>query len=298
MSVPPGCRLAVAAGGLVLGTTLGLTGCAPDQHSPTPEQSAPQVSVGPSVPVPAPPADVATLRTRWARDFAPLQRRLSGPAGLSVVPVGTRADLTVGRWRSGVAWSTIKVPLAIAALDQSSTPRTRTLVRQAVTHSDNAAAAVLWNGLGPPKRASAATQRVIRTAGDDKTVVQGRRVRPGSSPFGQTIWALPDQARFAAGLGCRSDASAVLELMGQVVASQRFGLGELSGARAKPGWGPVGSGYLVRQVAVVTTGDGRAYGVAAAVQARDLAHGQADLDRMADWLRPRLRQLPPASCPG
>ena len=115
------------------------------------------------------------------------------------------------------------------------------------------------------KKAGRRVQAVIRDAGDDDTVVQYRRVRPPYTAFGQTRWALDDQARFSAGLRCRPSSKPVRKLMGHITASQRWGLGKVHGAKFKGGWGPVGKGYLVRQMGTIRLADGRTYGVAIAV---------------------------------
>ncbi|WP_293060211.1 hypothetical protein, partial [Mycobacterium sp.] len=157
-----------------------------------------------------------------------------------------------GSWSTGVAWSTIKVPLAIAAL-RADRARAEPLVVKAITASDNRAAAQLWTQLGPAAQAARQVQRVIRESGDGTTVVQMRRLRPGFSAFGQTPWALNSQARFAAHLPCLSDTT-VLDLMHRLVDEQRWGLAA-QGAAAKGGWGPTGTGgYLVRQFGVMPNG--------------------------------------------
>ncbi len=248
----------------------------------------------------APPAAeraAADRKQAWAKSFAKLEDQLSGPAGVSVVAVGSRTSLTVGSWRTGVAWSTSKVPLSVAALRRSDSAKTKARVRKAITKSDNAAAEKLWRGLGSPKKAGRRVQAVIRDAGDDDTVVQYRRVRPPYTAFGQTRWALDDQARFSAGLRCRPSSKPVRKLMGHITPSQRWGLGKVDGAKFKGGWGPVGNGYLVRQMGTIRLDDGRTYGVAIAVHSADgFAQGTKDLNRVARWLAKRVDQIPGGRC--
>jgi len=63
-------------------------------------------------------------------------------------------------------------------------------------------------------------------------------MRPQFTAFGQTIWALTDQARFTASAVCDSSNAPIFTLMGQVESDQRWGLGVIPDARFKGGWGP------------------------------------------------------------
>ena len=121
-------------------------------------------------------------------------------------------------------------------------------------------------------------------------------MRPPYTAFGQTRWALDDQARFSAGLRCRPSSKPVRKLMGHITPSQRWGLGQVHGAKFKGGWGPVGNGYLVRQMGTIRLSDGRTYGVAIAVRADRFAQGTRDLDRVAHWLAKRVDQIPGGRC--
>ncbi|OBG32039.1 hypothetical protein A5672_26335 [Mycobacterium alsense] len=200
-------------------------------------------------------------------------------------------DLTysLGRWSCGVAWSTIKVPLAIAALRRDPV-RARNLVVRAVTESDNPASERLWSQLGEPADAARQVQAVVSEAGDTVTVVESRRLRPGFTAFGQTRWALADQARFAAHLPQLRDAAGVVDLMRQLVAGQRWGLAA-KGVAAKGGWGPAAAdGYLVRQFGSVPTDSGH-LGVAVAAEAATFDTGVAALNAVAEWLFERMPQL-------
>jgi hypothetical protein len=239
------------------------------------------------------------VKKSWAKSFVGVQKKLSGTAGVAIVPVGSTqsADLlNVGRWKTGVAWSTSKVPVTVAAQRKSASKATKGRSTKAITISDNQAAERLWASLGTPRKAAARTQDVIRDAGDQATMVQRRRVRPGFTAFGQTKWDLDHQARFAAGLGCMSDARGVVRLMGQVTKSQRWGLGRLPRTQFKGGWGPVGRGYLVRQMGIHTLHDGSRVGIAIAVSARSFSAGTRDLTAISRWLDKRLGGLEGGGC--
>lgn len=231
-------------------------------------------------------------------DLSAAVEGLTGRYGIAVVAVGSDRVASAGNWSSGWAWSTIKVPISVAAVrdeDGAPSPSTTGLLRQAVTMSDNDAAGALYRrlGNGSSSSSSAAVQAVLRDAGDDATLVQ-----PAWS--GTTVWSLTDQAIFAAGLPCIEGSAPVLDLMGQITIDHRWGLGELgSGARFKGGWGQNASGkYLVRQLGVVTLPNGDAVGVALASEPIDgsFETATADLSRMARWLSTQLGALSGGRC--
>jgi hypothetical protein len=171
-------------------------------------------------------------------------------------------------------------------------------MRLAITESDNDAALALWAGLGPSAAAAAQTQAILRAGGDAATVVPSERRRPEFTPFGQSIWSLAAQATFAASLPGMAHAGPVLELMGQVVPSQRWGIGSLSTTVAfKGGWGPgLDGAYLVRQMAVVQVQDGSRIGVALATLPVDgrFDTGVADLSVLADWFTANIHDGGPS----
>ncbi|MGY2061207.1 hypothetical protein ACW9HQ_40590, partial [Nocardia gipuzkoensis] len=51
-----------------------------------------------------------------AASFAAYSSPLSGIVGFACAPVGGGPVVELGEWSGGVAWSTSKVPLAVAAL--------------------------------------------------------------------------------------------------------------------------------------------------------------------------------------
>ncbi len=240
------------------------------------------------------PADSAGL----SRDFAALQHRVNAVIGIALTPVGgSGAPLYLGQWRSGPAWSTIKVPLVMAALRAQDPPQVTAQMTAAITRSDNAAAEAIWASLGDPAIAAAKVQAVLSQAGDP-TAVQSQRVRPQFSAFGQTDWSLSSQARFLAVAACDSRNAPVLALMGQVAADQRWGLGTITGTPFKGGWGPDPSGsYLHRQFGLITTPTGvSAVAVAAEPDSGSYADGVRNLNDVAAWLAEHLTMLPSGRC--
>jgi hypothetical protein len=190
----------------------------------------------------------------------------------------------------------MKVPVAIATVRLAKAhprPDTLRLLRRAITKSDNDAAMELWTRLGSPTAAAAQTQAVLREGGDTTTLVPARQLRPPYSPFGQSDWSLAGQATFAASLPCMANTGPVLELMGQVTPSQRWGTGTISTTVAfKGGWGPGSDGaYLVRQMAVVRLADGSRIGLSLAAMPADgrFDTGVADLNALARWVAANIR---------
>ncbi|SEH48074.1 hypothetical protein SAMN04489835_0304 [Mycolicibacterium rutilum] len=246
----------------------------------------------PPAPLPAPATDALTA------DFAALQERLGGEIGITVAPAGGNSPgVSFGPWTTGAAWSTSKVPVAIAAFRYDGLTEPSQAMTAAITHSDNAAAEAMWSGLGDPRTAADAVDAVLREYGDP-TVVQSQRVRPGFTAFGQTQWALTDQAHFAAAALCDPRNAPVVGLMGQISGDQRWGLGVIDGSRFKGGWGPTeAGGYLVRQFGLMPTPTGTA-AVAIAVQpgSGSFGDGTAAMTEIASWLASHAADVPSGSC--
>lgn len=226
-------------------------GPAPTRASPSPRQ--------PSAPTTKPPTTPTTKSTPRT-NLRELARALDGlaedrGARLAVaVAVGDRVT-TIGHPHTGPAWSTSKVPLALAALAHRPGAVTEALVRRALRRSDNDAAEQLWALWPDATRAAKAVTTVLRRSGDRRTTVPRRRSRPGYSIFGQTTWRLADQARFGLALRSLAHGKAVTAEMAAVAQNQQWGLWDGDDEPAtvvKGGWGPdPDGGYLVRQLAMV-----------------------------------------------
>jgi len=233
-----------------------------------------------------------------SESFESLSKRLGGSIGLAYAPVGLKQPVkSFGDLRGGVAWSTMKIPVAIATVNEANAhpnqDSLQRLMRLAITESDNAAAVELWSQLGSPSTAAARTQAVLRQGGDMTTLVPSVPFRSEYTSFGQSNWSLAAQATFAASLPCLANAGPVLELMCQVASTQRWGIGILNTTDAfKGGWGPEENGaYLVRQMAVVRLTDGSRIGLSLASRPAGgrLEAGIADLNAIALWLARNIR---------
>ena len=89
-----------------------------------------------------------------------------------------------------------------------------------------------------------------------------------------------------------------MDLMGQIEPDQRWGLGQIPGAKFKGGWGPSLEGdYLVRQFGVIPVNDGLAV-VAVAVEPNSgsFDDGTQALTRIATWLQEHTDLLPVGNC--
>ncbi len=225
--------------------------------------------------------------------FEALQSTIEGDVGLAVTPIGTgRPVEELGSLRGGVAWSTIKVPLALAVAARAPTPRDEELIDAALTVSDNDASLVLWERLGPPNVAAAAVQDVLAAAGDSSTRVEAKVLRPGFTPFGQTLWSLAAQVRLMAALPGLPHSESIRARMRRVVPEQRWGLGVLGDdVELKGGWGPDPDGRrLVRQMGLVGS---LAVALAALPADGSFESGTAILDRLAQWLGESRATRPP-----
>ena len=207
------------------------------------------------------------------------------------VGVALSSGEELGTIRGGVAWSTIKVPLALAVAAREPTALDEELIELALTVSDNVAAYTLWERLGPPEVAGAAVQDVLVSAGDTTTRIETRVRRAGFTPFGQTQWTLAAQAQLMEALPELPHSAGVRDCMRRVVPEQRWGLGVLGDdVELKGGWGPDPDGrHLVRQMGIVGS---HAVALAAAPRDGSVESGTAMLDRLAEWFGESLAARP------
>lgn len=235
-----------------------------------------------------------------SRNWKTFSRKLSAPVGVSIVAVGkgNAAPINLGDQTTRVAWSTIKVPLAIAAeLRNGPMPATVAAIEQ----SDNASAEALWTSLGTASQASAAVMKVLAEGGDS-TQVPATRLRAGFTIFGQTQWPLPAAASFTAHVPCMPGSQRVLKLMGNVAANQQWGVEVMKAPRmtaVKGGWGPgPTSGYVVRQIGVITAKNGSQTAIALSTLApgSSLGSGTSVLNQVAQWLNTNIDDLPHGTC--
>jgi hypothetical protein len=256
-----------------------------------------------------PRIDRSILSAADRRSFARLEAALGGTSGVAVSGLGLgRRVERAGALRNVIAWSTAKVPIAMAVIAAGDGASQQANLRSAITASDNAAAMRLWSSLGSDDEAAGAADEQLRDAGDSATRIESRALRgPAYTPFGQTNWSLANQARFTAGLACTAPGAQVLGLMNQVVPGQRWGMGSAGvPAQFKGGWGPglqpgAAGAYLDRQMGVLTI-RGRPLAAAIATVPPDGSHdtGTRNLTQIARWVvsHASTRRLPrrPTGC--
>ncbi len=163
-------------------------------------------------------------------------------------PIETRGELSESR-----AWSTMKVPVIVAAILAGQADWHA--IEAAITRSDNDAALLLWHGLDD---GAAEVEAVLRRAGDAPTTLETDPDPRGYSSFGRTVWSLTAALGFYAALARgellpEADTERVLDAMGRIVPEQRWALGQIAGIRFKGGWGPSErpeGGYEVIQVGI------------------------------------------------
>lgn len=220
------------------------------------------------------------------------------PVGLALVPVGGGTPLLLGDQTPHDAWSTIKVPVALAAERLHGANRAES---RALVDSDNRSARILMRSLGSPEQAAAAVTAVLHE-GHSATTVQ--QAPDGQWPqAGETVWPLADSAIWTAHLPCMTGSAHILDLMSHVGPTQDWGLRQIPGDRTavKGGWGKNDDdlGYVVRQIGVIALDDGRQVAVSMSAHAPGMTFdtGGAALNGLGRWLGDNLALLPAGRCP-
>jgi hypothetical protein len=183
--------------------------------------------------------------------------------------------ISAGDKGEGPAWSTIKVPIAITALQDGADP---SLVDLAIKESDNDAAYALWSQVQWEEGvASEAVEKLLREHGSNASIED--------DAFGYSTWPLQEQANFGAQLPCIKEAEYVHEVLNDIVEWQNVGLSKHTSTRAKSGWGldENSNDYTFRQFGVHEK-DGKRVGVALSVivEGEDYESGSAAIDDLAD----------------
>lgn len=248
------------------------------------------------------------LDKRLASSFASFEKSMRksnpGQLGVAVVPVGSDGAISLGPLKTGRAWSTLKVPVSLAA-ERKLGYRIADQENKAIKFSDNDAAGELWGDLGGGRASVAAVTDVLHEGHDTRTRVSSEADVPKSYP-GYTRWALTDQARFGAQLPCMPGSDHIIGLMSSVAANQQWGAATLGRTRdvvtaVKGGWGPASdasSAYLVRQLAILSTSRGQvAVSMAALPKSGKFSDGTAMLNKVGDWLGRNMSVIPSGRCP-
>ena len=287
----PARRTRAIAAMLSMATVAALTGCTETDGAATPTPAvSTSVTVDPS----------AATTTAAAADLtASFDKAGFGPGvGLALVPVGSSEVFTFGDQTPRVAWSTMKVPLSLAAQRNGAK---QSLIKRAIIDSDNDANLTLRESLGTPEQASGKITAVLRDGGDTTTELV-KIVEPDET-FGLTVWPLASSAIFAAHLPCLPDSGQIVTYMGEVAGNQQWGLESMTAKNVttavKGGWGPADDGgEEVRQLGLITWRDGQQVAVTMSSYrpGQSMGTGIANLDRVAAWLTKNLKKLPRGTC--
>ncbi|MFT3661598.1 MAG: hypothetical protein QM809_09390 [Gordonia sp. (in: high G+C Gram-positive bacteria)] len=284
------------------GLTVALTACSETEGDPASTSAARPEPTAPGTSTVSAPTDPSAKQT--AAGGAELEDSFAAEGfgegvGVAVAPVGGGPALTFGDQSVRVAWSTIKVPLALAAIRNGKAEDS--VVQNAIVDSDNDAALALRKSLGTEDQARKKVTAVLR-AGGDKTV-EAVKIQDPTETFGLTPWSLASAAGFAAKLPCLQDSTEILTYMGEVAANQQWGLESIRSKKVttavKGGWGPADDGsYEVRQLGLITWQDGTQ--AAVTMQSwqpgAEMGVGTANLDKIAKWLQRNLKHLPHGRC--
>jgi hypothetical protein len=292
----------LVAAAVIIETHVGRAGAPQPGAAPGPSTSGSAAATSAAAPGPTTIAAADPAAATLQSDFAQFEPTLHANAGIAVGAVGsTNPPISLGDWTSGPAWSTIKIPLALAGLRQDDSHTVTDPMKAAITESDNAAAEAIWATLGGPVDAAAKVQDVLKQTGDQVTSVPSTKRRQEFTIFGQTDWSLTHQVQFISSAVCDNANAPILTLMGQIEPGQSWGIGTITGmgTQFKGGWGPSETGkYLVRQFGLLTSPNGGKIAVALAAEPESgqFDDGTADLTKMAKWLTDHLASLPMGQC--
>ena len=238
--------------------------------------------------------------------------------GAAVSAIGNKTSSKVevgGSWSGGRAWSTIKVPLAIAAIQKnvnttsykdtytgcSNSPSSLNLesaVTAAITKSDNCGAWWLWEGLGGNGSTAAdAVTAVIKEGGDTGTTVNGTAKSTAFLTSGYTTWSLVGQAVFASNMASLNGAGTVMTHMdNQSGGDSGYGLNKIGSKNlSKGGWGEDTGTTATRQFGIVKWNDGKCSAIAIGTDASGSAF--STLTDIAKVLEKHQSELPSGTCP-
>lgn len=237
-----------------------------------------------------------------------IESETGAKVGAAITAPGSSNVQVGGSWSGGRAWSTIKVPLSIAATQKSASTGlvtdpyggvcTHTLnsaIASAITQSNNCAAWWLWQALGGDgSSAATAVTNVIKSGGDSSTTVTS--TGDGSSlTSGKTNWSLSGQAIFASNLTKIQGANYTLSQMKIHNAGDgSFGLNTFSSAATKGGWGNASGTSATRQFGIIKLSNGKCSAVAIGTNS---GSNFSILNKIAQVLKNHQDDIPSGTCP-
>ena len=238
-------------------------------------------------------------------------------AGIAVAPTnGDASSVTSwGSWPGGRAWSTIKVPLAIAASNHSggtlsgsgypygacsAASSVNSAIASAINSSNNCSAWNLWQYLGG--NSSTAANAVMNTlkAGKDTSTVVPSSPTGGGLTSGQANWSIANQALFAANIASVPDHHYTFSQMGTHSGGDNSGLYTVfPGSRTKSGnsgASATATDTITRQFGIIAIGGGQCSAVALGVNGGSGSNFDW-LTELAGIVKNNLSSLPSGPCP-
>ena len=242
-------------------------------------------------------------------DLKEIEKKTGHKVGVAVAAPGSSDVASAGSW-GGRAWSTINVPLAVAAerLSNSNIGSVNDpygnhcnydgisdAIKAAISKSNNCAAWWLWQSVGGDGGSGAnSVNAVLRSGGDNSTdvAVSGDGASLTAS---KTIWSLKDQAVFAANLSSVSGSGNIIkDMKTQNANDKKAGLNVFDKSISKGGWGS-GSGAATRQFGLVKMSNGQCVAVAIGANYYDSSYNV--LTKIAKALKDNESELPGGKCP-
>ena len=209
-----------------------------------------------------------------------------------------------GSWKGGRAWSTIKVPLSIAAIQKNASTGSVTdpyggscshsldsAVNKAITQSDNCAAWWLWQALGGDNSSAAGSVTNVINAGGDSSTSVASTGDGQSLTSGRTTWSLIGQAIFMSNITSIDGANKVISTMKTHNAGDgSHGLNTFTSI-TKGGWGSTDT----RQLGIIKLDNGKCSAVAIGT---NRGSDFSILDKIAQVIKNHQDDLPSGTCPG
>ena len=243
-------------------------------------------------------------------DLKEIEESTGHKVGVAVVAPGSTDVMTAGSWGGGRAWSTINVPLAIAAerLANNNVGSVKDpygnhcnydgvsdAVKVAVTKSNNCAAWWLWQSVGGDGGSGANSVNAVLRDGGDKSTGVTVSGDGASLTASKTVWSLKDQAVFAANLSSVSGSGNIMkDMKAQSANDKKAGLNVFDKGISKGGWGS-GSGAATRQFGLVKMSNGQCVAVAIGANYYDSSFDV--LTKIAQALKDNESELPGGNCP-
>ena len=301
-----------AVGSLIAGIVIGLTGGAalagggdeppatpvPVASAPSEEQpeATPSATEAPEMkPAPEKKKTKPKAQAGIAGAIAAVDDFVGGRnIGVAILPLGAGKPETAGLTRDFVGWSTLKVPV-IAAFLQNSQPTSADLaaIERSIVQSDNEAVRSLYKKLlGDPPDVPGAEQKLQATLRLGGAQVEGmpQQTDPtidNSVAFGTASWNAAEAAMFFHALACGrvlDDASLMLGHMKNVQGQGAFGAVDVfANVASKGGW----NGDVVNQIAIVG-GDEDGFVLAVMTESTDFSTGAGLVRQVAQRVKASL----------